>query len=240
MRILIVEDEKSIADGLQFNFEQEGYEVTVAGDGPTALEALRGGEVHSVVVLDLMLPGMSGYEICKEIRESDQTIPIMVLSARQTSQDKAHAFDCGADQYVTKPFDLNEVLSRVRNLIKLRSGTRSSVSDETPNSRFEFGNIVVDRDRFEVSVDGNSNTLTTMEMQLLSYFLENQNNVLSRAQIMRDVWEQSPEISSRSIDNFVMRLRRIIEPDPSNPQYILSVRGTGYRFATSGEAEPEA
>ena len=233
MRILIVEDELSIAEGLKFNFEQEGYETRVVNDGPSALGLLLEGPfLFDLVVLDLMLPGMSGYEICKEIRGFNENIPIMVLSARSTSEDKAHAFDCGADQYVTKPFDLNEVLSRVRNLFKWRKTDTGDASETTPQTIdvYRFDDVMVDCPKFQVTVKGELFTLTTMEIQLLRYFLENQGIVLSRSRIMENVWGQSAEITTRTIDNFVMRLRRIIEPDTSKPRYILSVRGTGYKF----------
>ena len=233
MRILIVEDEMSIADGLKFNFEQEGYATQVAADGPAALGLLSSGKFQfDLVVLDLMLPGMSGYEICKEIRIFNQNLPVMVLSARSSSEDKAHAFDCGADQYVTKPFDLNEVLSRVRNLFKWRAPEQTDLVDNggALSDVHHFDNVLVDCRKFQVTVEGEVFTLTTMEMQLLRYFLENQGIVLSRSRIMEDVWSQSPDITTRTIDNFVMRLRRIIETDSSKPQYIVSVRGTGYKF----------
>jgi two-component system OmpR family response regulator len=233
MRILIVEDEAPIAEGLKFNFEQEGYEVAVAGNGPDALDLV--GDPRrpvDLIVLDLMLPGMSGYEICKEIRRTNPHVPIMVLSARMHSQDKAHAFDCGADQYVTKPFDLGEVLSRVRNLLKRRPLEAQPLSDQSAASPdvYEFDDIVVDCRKFEVIVGGEPKSLTTMEMQLLRYFIQHEGIVLSRARILADVWGQSPEITTRSIDNFVMRLRKLIEPTPSRPRHLLSVRGTGYRF----------
>ncbi len=233
MRILIVEDEMSIADGLKFNFEQEGYATQVVADGPAALGLLSSGQFQfDLVVLDLMLPGMSGYEICKEIRIFNQNLPVMVLSARSSSEDKAHAFDCGADQYVTKPFDLNEVLSRVRNLFKWRAPEQTDLVDNgvALSDVYHFDDVLVDCRKFQVKVKGEVFTLTTMEMQLLRYFLENQGIVLSRSRIMEDVWSQSPDITTRTIDNFVMRLRRIIEPDSSKPQYIVSVRGTGYKF----------
>lgn len=233
MKILIVEDETAIADGLKFNFEHEGYQVQVAADGPAALQVLRNSTPPiDLIILDLMLPGMSGYEICKEIRNGDPHLPILVLSARQQSEDKAHAFDCGADQYMTKPFDLDELLSRVRNLLKRRpNGQRtSSTSEDRTAAVYEFDDIRVDCRRFQVTVRGQRHSLTTMEMQLLRYFLENEGTVLSRARILEDVWEQSPEITTRSIDNFVLRLRKILESDLSKPCYLLSIRGTGYRF----------
>ena len=186
-----------------------------------------------LVVLDLMLPGMSGFEICKEIRQTNHAIPVMVLSAKMDSMDKAHAFDCGANQYVTKPFDLNEVLSRVRNLLRsqpTQAAHAAQQSEELADVKFEFDHVTVDSKKFEVEVDGVVHSLTTMEMQLLQFFIQHPGAVLSRAQIMENVWEQSADITTRTIDNFVMRLRRIIEPKPSKPRYIVSVRGTGYRF----------
>lgn len=233
MRVLIVEDELPIAEGLKFNFQQEGYTAQICGDGVSALNAMRGATAaFDLVVLDLMLPGMSGYEICKEIRAHDPKVPILVLSARSDSKDKAYAFDCGADQYVTKPFDLGEVLSRVRNLTSARR--RESPADNlgaaAANEVFRFGDFTVDCRRFTVTHGDQKHELTTMEIQLLRYFLLHDEMVLSRSQILRDVWSQSPEITTRTIDNFVMRLRKIIEPNPSRPKHILSVRGTGYRF----------
>ncbi len=233
MRVLIVEDELPIAEGLKFNFQQEGYSAQICGDGPSALAAMRGADgAFDLVVLDLMLPGMSGYEICKEIRAHDPHVPILVLSARSDSKDKAYAFDCGADQYVTKPFDLGEVLSRVRNLTSTRRRESSTepLNNTTAGEVFQFADVTVDCRRFEVLRGEQKHELTTMEMQLLRYFLLHDEMVLSRSQILRDVWSQSPEITTRTIDNFVMRLRKIIEPNPSRPQHILSVRGTGYRF----------
>lgn len=233
MKILIVEDEQALATGLRFNFEQEGYEVHLAGDGMTALNLFRSAEPpFDVVTLDLMLPGMSGYEVCREIRDRDGAVPILVLSARTLSEDRTMAFDCGADQYLSKPFALPELLSRVRNLTNPRRGKPAAEPDPAPVAdEYTFGNnIEVRFEQFELVVDGETHTLTTMEMQLLRYFVEHENRVLSRTQIMNDVWSDSSALSSRSIDNFVMRLRRLIEPDAQNPQHILSVRGTGYRF----------
>ena len=245
MKILVVEDELAIAEGLKFNFEQEGYEAFLATDGQAAL-ALLNDDRHTfkLVILDLMLPGMSGYEICKAIRENDELVPIMVLSARRDSQDKAHAFDCGADQYVTKPFDLNEVLSRVKNLLRRKSNghapQRESKPVETQNHVIRFDEITVDKRSFEVNVGENVHSLTTMEMQLLAYFIENEGTVLSRAELLEDVWNERPDITTRSIDNFVMRLRKILEKDPSKPSYIRSIRGTGYRFVVDSPIEYSA
>ena len=243
-RIVIVEDEEAIALGLQFNFEQEGYDVSVFGDGLSVLAYLD-EHIREVdcVVLDLMLPGMSGYEICRTIRDRDQQLPILVLSARTLAEDKAHAFDCGTDQYMTKPFALPELLSRVRNLLS-RSQKRgeSGKPDSDGAEQFDFGDgVTVEFRSFEVRNGERTYQLTTTEAQLLRYFIDNEGTVLHRQQILRDVWDQSADVTTRTIDNFVMRLRKYIEPDPANPTHLLSVRGTGYRFvADSAEIDPES
>ncbi len=231
-RILVVEDEVALRTGLKFNFEQEGYDVDVASDGPTAIEKFNSSESPiDLVVLDLMLPGMSGYEICKRLREDDKSVPILVLSARTLSEDKAQAFDCGTDQYVTKPFELPELLSRVRNLLDRHSRSDAAVEQPEPETeRVQVGEITIDLRRFEVHRDGQAHTLTTMEQQLLKYFLANEGVVLSRSDIMENVWGETADITTRSIDNFVLRLRKLVEVNPASPQHILSVRGTGYRF----------
>jgi len=246
MKILIVEDEEALAKGLKFNFEQEGYEVETAGDGHKALDLFDAADpAFDLVLMDLMLPGMSGYETTREIRDRDEQVSILVLSARTLSEDRAMAFDAGTDQYLSKPFALPELLSRVRNLTNRRQARATAPTEvrEVP-ARFEFGDsIVADFDQFELTVGGTTHTLTTMEMQLLRYFIEQESRVLSRDQIMQDVWDDTSAISNRSIDNFVMRLRRLIETTPSTPRHILSVRGTGYRFVANpepGVAENEA
>jgi len=229
-RILVVEDEEAIANGIRFNFEAEGYQPIVMGDGPSSLAYL---DEHpqgiDLVVLDLMLPGMSGYEICRAIRDRDVRVPILVLSARTLSEDKSHAFDCGTDQYMTKPFALPELLSRVRNLLK-RNHQLEQVYESSQRDDFAFGDVHVNFRTFEIKRGDEKNSLTTMELQLLRYFVDHEGAVLSRSRILSDVWDQGAEVTSRTIDNFVMRLRKYIEDDPGNPRHLLSVRGTGYRF----------
>jgi DNA-binding response OmpR family regulator len=235
MTILLVEDESSIAAGLKFNFEQEGYDVVVTGDGPSAIEYL-GEHPNQVdmIVLDLMLPGMSGYEVCRAIREQDADLPVLVLSARTLSEDKAHAFDCGTDQYMTKPFALPELLSRVRQLLERRRRQQQNAPRKEPVGEvLRIGRAQVNFRSYEVTVDQVTQQLTTMEVQLLRYFLEHEGAVLSRQQILKDVWGQTADVSTRTVDNFVMRLRRYIEVDPSQPRHLRSVRGTGYRFVTA-------
>jgi two-component system OmpR family response regulator len=237
MKLLVVEDEKALAQGLKFNFEQEGYTVLTAEEGPTAIryfEECYESDEESVdlVVLDLMLPGMSGYEIAKEIRRIDEVVPILVLSARELSEDKAYAFDCGTDQYMTKPFALPELLSRVKNLLKRKSLVQKApVTTKSVPNQYHFGKVTVDFETFELEVDGERKSLTNLELRLLKYFIEHEGMVLTRAQILEDVWgEQSAFVTTRTIDNFVLRLRKLVESNPAEPVYIVSVRGAGYRF----------
>jgi DNA-binding response OmpR family regulator len=231
MRILVVEDEESIARGLRFNFEREGHQVDVAGDGRTALSLFESAQPSvDLIVLDLMLPEMSGYEICRSVRRMDQEVPILALTARTLSEDKVQAFDSGVDQYMTKPFSLPELLSRVRNLLDRRRRAVDRKTTRPTEDVDRFGSIVVDFGRFALRRGQESFPLTTREQELLRYFLEHDGMVLSRARLQSEVWKDAADISSRSIDNFVMRLRRMIEEDPASPRHLLSVRGTGYRF----------
>lgn len=236
-RILVVEDEGAIARGLRFNFEQEGYQVDLAADGRTALNLHRSASPeYDLIVLDLMLPEMSGYETCRELRLVDADVPVLALTARTLAEDKAQAFDCGVDQYITKPFALPELLSRVRNLLDRRRRNRDNQDVVRSVSDLErFGDVEMDFGRFELSRDGEVHSLTTREQQLLKYFLKHEDVVLSRSRLQTDVWRDAAEITSRSIDNFVMRLRKMIEPDASHPQHLISIRGTGYRFIRNPE-----
>ena len=237
MRILIVEDEEALALGLKFNFEQEGYEVLLAGDGPTAMKLFQTAVPRiDLIILDLMLPGMSGYEICTAIRVTNKLVPIIVLSARTLVEDRMHAFDVGTDQYITKPFALPELLNRVKNLLERYRTiltdvvSTSPVMDVAKIDTFQFGDVRIEFQAFEVYVGEKKYSLTTLEMQLLKYFIEHEGEVLSRHRILDEVWDQSADVTTRTIDNFVLRLRKILEPDPAQPRYIVSVRGTGYRF----------
>jgi two-component system OmpR family response regulator len=240
MRILIVEDEDAMAAGLKFNFEQEGYEVLLAGDGPTGLELFQDADPPvDAVILDLMLPGMSGYETCTAIRSQDRLVPILVLSARTLSEDKMHAFDCGTDQFMTKPFALPELINRVKNLLERHRTllhSQQTAARPADNVR-QFDAITVNFTTYEVTVGEKTHNLTTLEMQLLKYFLDHAGKVLPRHEILENVWDPAAEVTTRTIDNFVVRLRRILEPDAARPKYILSVRGTGYRFMLPEKSE---
>ncbi|MFH5805352.1 response regulator transcription factor [Alienimonas sp. DA493] len=245
-RLLVVEDERAIAEGLRFNFEADGYAVTVAGDGPSALAAFESAKAKSGsdgafdgIILDLMLPGMSGYEICRTIRRTDPAVPILMLTARTLTEDKIGGFDAGADQYVTKPFVLPELLARVRAMLaRPRPAPPEEPSGREPVR--EFGDVSVDFDAFRLTVargdKSRTHDLTTQEAALLRLFAENPGRVLPRQEILREVWPPDADVTPRTIDNFVLRLRRMVEPDPSDPKYLVSVRGTGYRFEPEGSS----
>lgn len=236
MKILVVEDEASIAKGLRINFELEGYDVDLAEDGYRALELHGQSEPpFDLIVLDLMLPEMSGYETCRRLREVDRRVPILALTARTLAEDKAQAFDCGVDQYITKPFALPELLARVRRLLDVRTHELNDGLTRPIGSREQFGNVRVDFERFEVTRGDQQFSLTTREMELLRYFLEHEDVVLSRGRLQTDVWQDSAEWPGRSIDNFVMRLRKMIETDSASPRHLISIRGTGYRFIRNPE-----
>ncbi len=235
--ILVVEDEEHLRTGIKYNLEAEGYDVSAVGDAPAALTLLDEPDREvDLIVLDLMLPGMSGYTFCETIREQGHDMPVMILSARTLAEDRIRGFDVGADQYLQKPFDLDELLSRVRNLLaRSRRFTPASLR-QGEFDVYEFGKAHVNFTTFEVTVDGKPVRLTAMDMKLLRYFVEHEGKVLSRAELLTGVWDQPADLTTRTVDNFVMRLRKTFEPDPAEPRHFLSVRGAGYRFVAAGDA----
>jgi len=238
--ILVVEDEQHLAIGIKYNFEAEGYRVTLAGDGPTALALLDEPGSFDLVILDLMLPGMSGYAVCESLREKGNDVPVLILSARTLTEDRIRGMDVGADQYLEKPFDLDELLAMVRNLLVRRARGMAKPAARKVGDEYEFGRAKVNFDTFKVTVDGKSLRLTSMEMKLLRYFVENEGSVITRSQLLDDVWDLSGSPTTRTVDNFIVRLRRYFERDPAHPRHFLSVRGAGYRFVSQEEDEEEA
>jgi len=234
--ILVVEDETHLAIGIKYNLEAEGYRVSAVGDGRAALKIIEGDpDDIDLVVLDLMLPGMSGYAVCESLRDQGNMVPVLILSARTLSEDRIRGFEVGADQYLQKPFDLDELLSRARSLLD-----RHAQREELPRGRqdvtkFEFSNIKIDFDTHQVTVGDDSLRLTFMELKLMRCFAENEGIVLSRNKLLENVWGISTSPTTRTVDNFVMRLRKYFERDPSNPRHFLSVRGAGYRFVANSE-----
>ncbi len=235
--ILVVEDEAHLAAGIKYNLDAEGYHVATVGDGPAALAFIKDNpEAVDLVILDIMLPGMSGYAVCEALREDEQHMPILILSARTLSEDRARGFDVGADQYLTKPFDLDELLSRVNGLLTLHSRrTGHEPKKSAPVPIFEFNENRVDFDEFQVTVQGKSVRVTQLEMKLLRYFIENEGRVIPRRELLENVWEMPGYLSTRAPDQFIRRLRKIFEPDPAKPRFFLTIRDAGYRFVAKGE-----
>jgi two-component system OmpR family response regulator len=234
--ILVVEDEQHLATGIRYNLVAEGYRVTTVGDGPAALQVLeQHGEDVDLLVLDLMLPGMSGYAVCEAVRARTVYLPILILSARTLTEDRTRGFDVGANQYMTKPFDLDEFLSRVKNLLTFHG--RRGPPAATRLSTFEFGEACVDFDTFQVTVGGQPVRLTQLEMSLLRYFVENEGRVIPRGELLEEVWEVPRSLNTRAPDQFVLRLRKTFEPDAANPRHFLTIRDAGYRFVARPEEE---
>lgn len=228
--ILLVEDEEHLATGICFNLEEEGYQVTVAADGASAVQSFQEEqESLDLIILDLMLPRMSGYAVCERIRSEGSTIPILILSARTLSEDRTRGFDVGANQYLTKPFDLDELLSRVKNLLR----SLNSPGSQTTNSDKDvqvFGRVTVNFQTHEVTVDGTPVKVTQLELRLIRYFIENEERVIERSELLENVWDMPGNVTTRAVDQFIARLRRMFETDPASPQHFLTIRDAGYRF----------
>lgn len=236
--ILVVEDEEHLATGIKFNLDAEGYRVTTLGDGPSALKLIQDnpGDVD-LIVLDVMLPGMSGYAVCEALRDSGDDVPILILSARTLTEDLTRGFDVGANQYMTKPFDLDEFLSRINNLLTLHGKAERKVAAKNgPMTLLEFSGAKINFVTFEVAVDGEPLRLTQLEMSLLRYFAENEGRVIPRHELLENVWSMPGNLSTRAPDQFIRRLRKNFEPDPAKPVHFLTIRDAGYRFvAKPGE-----
>jgi DNA-binding response OmpR family regulator len=229
-RILVVEDEAHLAEGLQFNLEAEGHDVTLARDGRRAAELLTDRtKSFDLVILDLMLPEMGGFEVVRRARASGNYVAILILSAKDHTGDVVRGLEEGADDYLTKPFRLDELLARVKGLLRRRRWDGVSEEREGP-ARLEFGDVCVHVDRFEISSPRGTSQLTTREMGLLRALVAREGEAVTRGELLEEVWGLRPDTRTRVVDSFVVRLRRYIETDPSRPRHIVSVRGHGYRF----------
>lgn len=239
--ILVVEDEEHLAIGIKFNLEAEGFAVTTVGDGQTALETLASSEPPiDLVVLDIMLPGMSGYAVCEAIRGKKDPVPIVMLTARTLVEDRIRGFDAGTDIYLQKPFDIDELISIVRSLVARRGRSRQDGNgggqpvDPTAVVRedvaYRFGECEVNFDTWEARSGERPVRLTNLEMKLLKYLVEHEGVVVSRTELLEKVWGMANAPATRTVDTFMLNLRKYFEKDPSQPVHFLSVRGTGYRF----------
>jgi DNA-binding response OmpR family regulator len=238
-RILVVEDEHHLAQGLCFNLEADGHAVTVAGDGESALRLLqqRPG-LFDAIILDVMLPGRDGFEVANELRRSGDFVPILMLTARGRAEDILRGFESGADDYLPKPFELDILLARVRGLLRRSTWSRAMDRGQAPSPAaahagrnvIEFAGNTLDLDSLELRVGTMPYHLTAMEADLLQYLLKNAGKVVSRKAILEDVWNVHEDTDTRAIDNFIVRLRRFLNENPTNPRHVLTVRGIGYKF----------
>lgn len=247
LRILIVEDEAHLAQGLFFNLQAEGYSVEIAGDGETALRILQDGSRWDAVLLDVMLPQKSGFEVAEELRRASNYIPILMLTARGRPEDVLQGFAAGADDYLAKPFDLSILIARLNGLLRrmawqTRGAVESSSQTTDELTSFSFSGREINFATLELTSLDKTIHLTLMEGDLLRYLVQNQNRIISRKELLEQVWRVHEDTDTRAIDNFMVRLRRYIEEEPSRPIYLQTVRGIGYRFlpfATSENPQPE-
>jgi len=231
--ILLVEDEINIARGLLFNLEAEGYDVTHVTTGEEALETLS-REHFQLVILDLMLPGINGFEVCRQLRERDSQLPVLMLTARETEEDRIRGLGLGADDYLTKPFSLDELMLRVQGMLRRSSWYRPTYSEEMS---YEFGGNTIDFAEQRAHTERGEIALTDLETRMLRAFIDHEGEILGRKQLLGSVWGVSPRTETRTLDNFVVRLRRYFENDPSRPRHFLTVRGRGYRFVKDPDNE---
>ena len=223
-RVLLVEDEPGLVLTLTDRLRSEGFEVAAAQDGKSGF-ALAAGEAWDVILLDVMLPGMNGFDLCRDLRQKGIRTPVIMLTARGQVIDKVLGLKLGADDYLTKPFDMLELLARIE--VQLRRSAPGPSGDH----EFRFGDVVIDTRKAEVTRAGAALDLSAREFLLLKYFLEHRGDTLSREQLLNEVWGYNSVPSTRTVDVHVAWLRQKIEPNPRHPQYILTVHGLGYKFA---------
>jgi two-component system alkaline phosphatase synthesis response regulator PhoP len=221
-RILIVEDETAISFGLELDLKTEGYDAEIAGDGEAGVRRGREGD-FDIIVLDVMLPKKDGFEVCRELRRSGIRTPILMLTAKSHEAEKVMGLDLGADDYLTKPFSPKELRARIRALL------RRNASEET-DEPYRFSDVEVDFRRGEVRRNGGVVELTPLEFKLLVVFIKNRGRVLSRDRLLDLAWGEGTFVTERVVDNYIVTLRKKLEPEPGAPQFLVNVRGQGYRF----------
>ena len=236
-RILVVEDESHIAQGLRFNLEAEGHSVEVAGSGEDALQRmLTDREPFEMIVLDVMLPGKDGFTVATELRKQQNFTPILMLTARSRPEDVLQGFESGADDYLPKPFNLDILVARIGGLLRRKNWLQTaSDAPPPPADEFSFGGKTVDFQKLQLRSGDQIFQLTLMETDLLRYLIRNSGRPVSRKEILDQVWDLKEDTDTRAIDNFIVRLRRYIEKDPTKPKHLLTVRGLGYQFVIKPE-----
>ena len=235
MRVLIVEDEAHLAEGLRFNLEAEGYDADVVDTGESALERLADdGRSYDLVVLDVMLPGMNGFQVTSELRARRQFVPVLMLTARGRPEDVLTGFGAGADDYLAKPAELPILLARIGSLLRRSAWARQK---STNADHYQFGDKSIDFANLRLTVGSRVLPLTLMEANLLRYLVDHEGQTVSRKAMLEHVWGLREDTDTRAIDNFMVRLRRYIEDEPSRPQHLLTVRGVGYQFVREPRGE---
>jgi DNA-binding response OmpR family regulator len=228
-RILLVEDEPNLAFSLQFNLQAEGYDVVPAVDGQIAIGKFDKDGPFDLIVLDAMLPEVNGFDVARHIRARDDQTHILMLTALGKEEDRLRGFEAGIDDYVTKPFHLKEFLLRIRRMLR-RSQYFQPSAEATPQHVLRFGPFELDAEVLSLTTPTGVHSLTALEADILKQFMNNPKRVLSREYLLSTVWGMKGDIETRTVDNFVSRLRRYLEVDPSQPRYLVSVRGRGYRL----------
>jgi DNA-binding response OmpR family regulator len=229
--VLVVEDEGHLAEGLRFNLEAEGYAVEVVDNGETAIELVNTqAKPFDIVVLDVMLPGISGFEVVAEMRKAGHFVPVLILTARGHSDDVLKGFESGADDYLTKPFDLSILIARIRGLLRRKAWLQPPAAAANV---YTFGDKSIHFDLLELRVREEVFPLTLMEMNVLRHLTQHEGKAVSRKTMLEQVWGVREDTDTRAIDNFIVRLRRYIEDDPTAPKHLLTVRGVGYRFVAA-------
>lgn len=241
--VLVVEDEEHLADGLRYNLEAEGYTVETVGDGEAALKRLlQEQRRYDAVVLDVMLPGKNGFTVASELRAANHYVPLLMLTARGRPEDVLKGFESGADDYLPKPFELSVLMARINALLRRREWLRSDVNEAEPvpaeleaqTDVYSFDGKTIDLGNLELRTGEQTVRLTLMEAQLLRYLIKHEGEIVKRKAMLEEVWGLHEDTDTRAIDNFIVRLRRYIETEPSRPKHLLTVRGLGYRFVRGG------
>jgi len=225
-RILLAEDEETLAVGLEYNLADEGFLVDWAKDGKQALRFFE-TKHYDLIILDIMLPYFDGFEIAKQVRVKSPQMPILMLTARTSSEDKVRGLELGADDYMTKPFHLEELLLRIKGMLKRKHWYKTAVE---LSPIYKFGKNVVNFENFKCKSSYKEFELTQREAMLLKYLIERKGKIVSRKELLENVWHITAEIETRTVDNFISRLRKYFEPDPDNPVYIKGIRSAGYEF----------